>query len=105
MLNASIDDDRVATDMIPPWSHLAEELHVGPVLAGDVMLLAEQDGRVPEQVLMLMKYYLELWLLIGDVKCFCIKLPNKLNKTLKYFLLKFGTPFPSEKWAKFNFHN
>lgn len=27
---------------------LAEELHVGPVLAGDVMLLAEQDGRVLE---------------------------------------------------------
>ena len=62
MLNASIDDDRVATDMISTTSHLAEELHIGPVLAGDIVLLAEEDGGVPEQVLglMMMEYHLEL---------------------------------------------
>ena len=62
MLNASIDDDRVATDMISTISHLAEKLHIGPVLAGDIVLLAEEDGGVPEQSLglMMMKYHLEL---------------------------------------------
>ena len=48
MLPSSIDDDRAAIDH-EDLSNLAEELHVGPVLARDVVLLPEQDGGVPEK--------------------------------------------------------